>query len=97
MTFEHAKCPLCLDPLAERSRLPDRGYQYQCPACGGPFEVSALAQRRAGKVGIHRGARAKMQQHLLDGKRPRVVFVNTTPNSYYEVREVNASEQTIID
>ncbi|MBB1634953.1 hypothetical protein [Cupriavidus sp. UME77] len=95
MPVEHIECPLCHGAsIAEPQRLYGGGYEYQCPTCGGPFEVGTSAQAHAEKGGIHPQAIEQMQKLLAEGKRPRVEFIVATPNSYYSVTVVPPSATT---
>lgn len=91
-SIEISKCPCC-HTTARRSTLrAGNGYLYDCPACGGLFEIGTGAQSRADRGDMHPDVVTGVRKMIAEGKRPRVEL--DAPNNCFTVKALSQPSST---
>lgn len=73
--IESADCPLCSSSATRQELRRGDGFRYDCPACGGRFEIGPSALNRAEKGQVHPDLPAAVRQFIARGEVPRVAIV----------------------
>lgn len=73
---EDSRCVLCNAQASRSTLLAGDGYLYECPACGGAFEIGSIAHRRAEQGVLHRDVVGRVRSIIATGAKPRVEFTS---------------------